>query len=847
MSPIERSVSPATAPLQSSKIDSVADSTAADPATTTASTSDSNISNILNDNFEINSINNLDNLTNDELKSIIKNSITSINKFKSIETNKINKLNFEIDSLNNKLNSNLSSNNSNNKNLIKKLEEKELTIRELLDEGNKLSVKEVNLTQQLKKMRSNEITLQESLDNLNHKNQELLEKLNSYEIEIKSLQHDDKILKEENLKNEALQLKFEKLLDEKNRIYNELKEIKFKRLDVQLNNAKKQLDDELKNSLNLENQLNKINTEFNELKESSRNEISLLNHKLSKEKTKLNDIIEENSIEIKRLENKIESLRLITESTPNKLKSINDTNGSYKSNASPSNKTSTTTDSTSSSTSTTTASTSNEKNDSDLLQLQYTQAQENWKLIESSYLKKINDYENDIEILKQKDINYSKKIKTLLNDLKNKNTETNELLENENILNMEIENLNSKLNDKINELNNLNENYLALQKDFESEKSSFESKINLLEDEKNKILNRLTSLEQQQQSQQQQHHTPTTPLYNTNSSNSLYLTDMNSSTSLYSYKRSISSFSANDQIALGESSATPRHPSQASNSSYFQQSHGQQAGGLPPINTSFRMNSSQYSPEINTRAGFPHNGEHEVDPMNYANEIGHVDEDANEDDDDHVTISYMDQSNNQQQGINNELSRSKSKTSSRMSISAGGGIGGIGGVGGVGGVGSGGIGIGLGFRSTSTTNYNNSGYDDEGIITGHSSTAGTGNGGTNIQMITKLSAHVRRLEMELITAKEELTELNKEKTEASNEIIKLIKENERVVELKLQLDDYESKIDELNRNYETTLIILGEKSERVEELNADVEDLKDLLRQQVQQMVELQEAALKNS
>ncbi|GMF82453.1 unnamed protein product [[Candida] boidinii] len=144
----------------------------------------------------------------------------------------------------------------------------------------------------------------------------------------------------------------------------------------------------------------------------------------------------------------------------------------------------------------------------------------------------------------------------------------------------------------------------------------------------------------------------------------------------------------------------------------------------------------------------------------------------------------MDQSNNQQQGINNELSRSKSKTSSRMSISAGGGIGGIGGVGGVG---SGGIGIGLGFRSASTTNYNNSGYDDEGIITGHSSTAGTGNGGTNIQMITKLSAHVRRLEMELITAKEELTELNKEKTEASNEIIKLIKENEKVVELKLQV------------------------------------------------------------
>ncbi|GME96183.1 unnamed protein product [[Candida] boidinii] len=224
---------------------------------------------------------------------------------------------------------------------------------------------------------------------------------------------------------------------------------------------------------------------------------------------------------------------------------------------------------------------------------------------------------------------------------------------------------------------------------------------------------------------------------------------MNSSTSLYSYKRSVSSFSANDQIALGESSTTPRHPSQASNSSYFQQQqhfqqiHGQQNGGLPPINTSFGINTPQYSPEINTRTRFPHNGEHEVDPMNYANGIGHGDGDANgeeedDDDDDHVTISYMDQSNNQQQGINNELSRSKSKSSSRMSI-------------GNGGNGSVGVGVGLGFRSASATNYNNSAYDDEGIITGHSSTVGTGNGGTNIQMITKLSAHKKqKLQMKLL-------------------------------------------------------------------------------------------------
>lgn len=114
-------------------------------------------------------------------------------------------------------------------------------------------------------------------------------------------------------------------------------------------------------------------------------------------------------------------------------------------------------------------------------------------------------------------------------------------------------------------------------------------------------------------------------------------------------------------------------------------------------------------------------------------------------------------------------------------------------------------------------------------------------GGLNIQLIKKLSAHIRMLELEVTTLKDETKTLEREKDAASEEIVRLIQDNSQVQLVRDEVTAKEAEVSKLQKNYERVLILLGEKEERVGELTADVEDLKDMLRQQVQQMVDMQE------
>jgi len=113
-------------------------------------------------------------------------------------------------------------------------------------------------------------------------------------------------------------------------------------------------------------------------------------------------------------------------------------------------------------------------------------------------------------------------------------------------------------------------------------------------------------------------------------------------------------------------------------------------------------------------------------------------------------------------------------------------------------------------------------------------------GGTSVQLLGKMSSQVRRLETELSTMKEELEKLSNEKKAANEEIVRLMKDNEHVEFYKSKISELEAQVDGYTKRHEKTLEVLGEKSEQVEELKADVQDLKDLCRQQVQQLVDLQ-------
>ncbi|KAG7661240.1 uncharacterized protein J8A68_005236 [[Candida] subhashii] len=112
--------------------------------------------------------------------------------------------------------------------------------------------------------------------------------------------------------------------------------------------------------------------------------------------------------------------------------------------------------------------------------------------------------------------------------------------------------------------------------------------------------------------------------------------------------------------------------------------------------------------------------------------------------------------------------------------------------------------------------------------------------GNNIQLVNKMSSNIRRLEIELNTLKDEYNRLLTEKEATEAELLETIKLNDEIVRLQSKINTLEMEIVEKNKKEQTMLELIGEKSEQVEELKADVYDLKEVCKLQVQQMLEFQ-------
>jgi hypothetical protein len=113
------------------------------------------------------------------------------------------------------------------------------------------------------------------------------------------------------------------------------------------------------------------------------------------------------------------------------------------------------------------------------------------------------------------------------------------------------------------------------------------------------------------------------------------------------------------------------------------------------------------------------------------------------------------------------------------------------------------------------------------------STAGAG---PSVQLVERMSAAVRRLESEKATSKEELARLGAQRDEAREEVVTLMREVEEKKSLDQKVDTLEKDLKAMEQRYETTLEMLGEKTEKVEELEGDVADLKKIYRELVQTM-----------
>lgn len=132
------------------------------------------------------------------------------------------------------------------------------------------------------------------------------------------------------------------------------------------------------------------------------------------------------------------------------------------------------------------------------------------------------------------------------------------------------------------------------------------------------------------------------------------------------------------------------------------------------------------------------------------------------------------------------------------------------------------------FRNTSSRNLNK--YSSEVNSSAR----------MNAQMVSKLGAEIRKFEVELSSLQNVCDRMQKEKNEAHDEILRLLEENEKVTAIKNENLCLSKQVEELRLKLDTSLQILGEKTELVEELQNDVADLKDMMRQQIQEMVKIQ-------
>ncbi|KAF4123321.1 TATA element modulatory factor 1 DNA binding [Geosmithia morbida] len=109
--------------------------------------------------------------------------------------------------------------------------------------------------------------------------------------------------------------------------------------------------------------------------------------------------------------------------------------------------------------------------------------------------------------------------------------------------------------------------------------------------------------------------------------------------------------------------------------------------------------------------------------------------------------------------------------------------------------------------------------------------------GPSVQLVERMSAAIRRLEAEKVAAKEEMARVCSQRDEARSDILSLMRDVEAAKAASRKADDAQRQLEEVNARYQTTLELLGEKSEMVEELKADVQDVKEMYRELVERTV----------
>lgn len=615
------------------------------------------------------------------------------------------------------------------KDLLAKLDTKEETIKQLLKEGESLSIKELKLNEVIKTLKTTNFELETIVKDYSSKNDESLIKINELEDFLRT--HKFKSI-------EQLLESYTEMSRKVTNLENDIKREKNLNWQGKYKEQQRLYESELNDKKAALKSLNETKIQLDMYKSQTALDLNSKDTIISSLKKNITDLKEEFSQESARLESKLEFLRVANESS-SYMK--NDTTTSHENDK------------------------DSDQNRSDSkvidyeefaklsqshhnLQQQYVSSQENWKLIESNLLNKVDTLSSSVETLKKSKLKLTHDVKKLTNDLANETAEFDDLNESYSTLSKELKELEFQLKLKDDELQQSQEKFDKLKQIFNTDRQNLESKIKTLTESIERMKNDSFSNED-------------TSYTFSKSSNHLKKVNeaglninIDSPARLQFRSPSLESSGMNNfanswaEIKLGESSTTP---------------------AVTKEFTGVFLNRSN---------------------NNSSNSF----HDNNDDD-----ISLQDDSFSFQ-----------SKHQSRLLPSGG-----------------------------SSYTISNSNLQSTNSISGMLPTS---SGTSNIQLINKMSSNIRGLEIELNTLKEENSALAVEKDQAQQEILSKFELSNEIEALQNQIKDLESQLAEKSVKEQTMLELIGEKSEQVQELRADVEDLKDLCKQQVQQMIELQEA-----
>ncbi|XP_038063639.1 TATA element modulatory factor-like [Patiria miniata] len=110
-------------------------------------------------------------------------------------------------------------------------------------------------------------------------------------------------------------------------------------------------------------------------------------------------------------------------------------------------------------------------------------------------------------------------------------------------------------------------------------------------------------------------------------------------------------------------------------------------------------------------------------------------------------------------------------------------------------------------------------------------------GGSASSVIEGLQSQLKQREGEIVQLQGEIVQLERTRASMAEEIVKLSNLNETLDEQATLVPEYKRKLMETETRYNAVLQMYGEKAEEVQELKLDLQDVKEMYRQQIEDLI----------